>query len=72
MAVQFSDKLRALAADQHALIFNRGIEREALRVDDTGSLARTTHPEFLGSKLCHPSITTDFSEAQLELITPVS
>lgn len=51
--------------------FNRGIEREALRVDPDGGLARSPHPAFLGSKLCNPQITTDFSEAQLELITPV-
>ncbi|MDH5737464.1 MAG: glutamate--cysteine ligase, partial [Gammaproteobacteria bacterium] len=48
-----------------------GIEREALRVDANGHLARSPHPPFLGSKLCNPRITTDFSEAQLELITPV-
>ena len=29
------------------------------------------HPEALGAKLTHPLVTTDFSEAQLELITPV-
>jgi len=51
---------------------NRGIERETLRVTKAGTLASTAHPAHLGSKLCHPSITTDFSEAQLELITPVS
>lgn len=54
------------------LTFNRGIEREALRVDPTGKLAQTPHPLFLGSKLTHPTITTDFSESQLELITPVA
>lgn len=59
-------------ADPALLRFNRGIERESLRVDPQGNLARTPHPEFLGSKLCHPSITTDFSEAQLELITAVN
>lgn len=55
-----------------ALKFNRGIERESLRVEASGSLAKTPHPAALGSKLSHPSITTDFSEAQVELITPVS
>jgi|TARA_Y100000310_G_scaffold266519_1_gene278051 glutamate--cysteine ligase len=50
----------------------RGIEREALRVNQDGSLSQLPHPKHLGSKLCHPSITTDFSEAQPELITPVS
>ena len=51
---------------------NRGIEREALRVNNRGALSTESHPHFLGSKLCHPFITTDFSEAQLELITSVS
>lgn len=55
-----------------AFVFNRGIERETLRVDAKGNLASTSHPASLGSKLTHPTITTDFSEAQLELITPVS
>ena len=36
-----------------------------------GSLATTAHPAGLGSPLTHPHITTDFSEAQLELITGV-
>ena len=31
----------------------------------------TPHPAGLGSPLTHPSITTDFSEALLEFITPV-
>lgn len=62
----------ALTADPAALTFRRGIEREALRVDKLGNLSRQPHPAFLGSKLTHPSITTDFSESQLELITPVS
>lgn len=53
------------------LVFNRGIEREALRVTPTGALAQTPHPDKFGSKLTHPKVTTDFSEAQLELITPV-
>jgi glutamate--cysteine ligase len=47
----------------------RGIEKESLRVEPDGTLARTLHPKALGSALTHPHITTDFSEAQLELIT---
>lgn len=49
----------------------RGIEKESLRVTPTGALAATPHPPGLGSPLTHPHITTDFSEAQLELITGV-
>lgn len=50
----------------------RGIEKEGLRVDPSGRLAKTPHPEGLGSALTHPSITTDFSEALLEFITAPS
>ena len=49
----------------------RGIEKESLRVTTAGALAQTAHPRSLGSPLTHPHITTDFSEAQLELITGV-
>ncbi len=47
-----------------------GLEKESLRVSDDGGIARTPHPEALGSALTHPWITTDYSEALLELITP--
>ena len=50
----------------------RGIEKESLRVDVHGHLAQTPHPAAFGSALTHPSITTDFSEALLEFITPVA
>src|SRR5947207_7503622 len=49
----------------------RGIEKESLRVRPDGTLATTPHPPGLGSALTHAHITTDFSEAQLELITGV-
>lgn len=49
----------------------RGIEKESLRVTADGMLAMTPHPPGLGSALTHPLITTDFSEAQLELRTGV-
>jgi glutamate--cysteine ligase len=48
----------------------RGIEKESLRVTHDGRLAMTPHPAVLGSALTHPSLTTDYSEALLELITP--
>lgn len=47
-----------------------GIEKESLRVKADGSLALTPHPAALGSSYNNPQITTDFSESQLELITP--
>ncbi len=49
----------------------RGIEKESLRVMPDGALALTAHPKALGSALKHPHITTDFSEALIELITGV-
>lgn len=51
--------------------FLKGVEKEGLRVDRNGFIAQTPHPEALGSTLTHPRITTDYSEALLELITPV-
>lgn len=47
----------------------RGIEKEGLRVDLRGALSMRPHPVALGSALTHPRITTDYSEALLELIT---
>ncbi len=47
-----------------------GLEKETLRVAPGGGIARTPHPAVLGSALTHPWITTDYSEALLELITP--
>jgi glutamate--cysteine ligase len=47
-----------------------GLEKESLRVSPAGTIAATPHPEALGSALTHPFITTDFSEALLETITP--
>lgn len=47
----------------------RGIEKEGLRVDPAGRLSQKPHPVALGSALTHPRITTDYSEALLELIT---
>nr|WP_231701751.1 glutamate--cysteine ligase [Halopseudomonas salegens] len=48
-----------------------GIEKESLRISADGRLAMTAHPPGLGSALTHPQITTDYSEALVELITPV-
>ena len=47
-----------------------GLEKESLRVAPDGRLAQTPHPPALGSALTHPHITTDFSEALIELVTP--
>ena len=49
----------------------RGVEKEGLRVTPELHVAQTMHQPALGSTLTHPSITTDYSEALLEFITPV-
>ncbi|MBV8504144.1 MAG: glutamate--cysteine ligase [Paucibacter sp.] len=58
-------------ADAQLLGIRRGIEKESLRALPDGTLAMTPHSLALGSALTHPSITTDYSESQLELITGV-
>ncbi|WP_052291970.1 bifunctional glutamate--cysteine ligase GshA/glutathione synthetase GshB [Natranaerobius thermophilus] len=50
---------------------NFGLEKENLRVDEQGNLALSPHPKEFGDKLRNPYIKTDFSESQIELITPV-
>ncbi len=50
----------------------KGLEKESLRVTADGQIAQSPHPASLGSTLTHPYITTDYSEALIELITPPS
>ena len=47
-----------------------GVEKECLRVAADGSLSALAHPRALGAALTHSTITTDFSEALLEIVTP--
>lgn len=53
------------------LPFLRGIEKEGLRATPDFRISQTDHPHALGHPLTHPLITTDYSEALLELITGV-
>lgn len=48
----------------------KGLEKESLRVSPSGIIAQTDHPHALGAPLTHPHITTDYSEALLEFVTP--
>ncbi len=66
--VLLQDRLTALTSAQ-LLGMRRGIEKESLRSQPGGGLALTPHPAALGSALTHASITTDFSESQVELVT---
>lgn len=73
MPNQLTRRLALLGDEAHRALLGqglRGIERETLRVDRQGRLARTPHPVRLGSALTHPQITTDYAEALLEFITP--
>jgi glutamate--cysteine ligase len=47
-----------------------GVEKESLRVAPDGLISMRPHPEALGSALTNRYITTDFSEALLEFVTP--
>ena len=48
----------------------KGVEKESLRVGPDGFFAQTAHPTGLGSALTNRYVTTDFSEALLEFVTP--
>ncbi|NNC55752.1 MAG: glutamate--cysteine ligase, partial [Pseudomonadales bacterium] len=73
-ATVFEQRLGFLASSGLATSLTRlqrGIEKEGLRVTEEGLLAQTPHPAGLGSALTNGWVTTDFSEALLEFITPV-
>ena len=48
----------------------KGVEKESLRVLADGNLSLAPHPLALGSAMTNRFITTDFSEALLEFVTP--
>ncbi|PID22404.1 bifunctional glutamate--cysteine ligase/glutathione synthetase [Sporosarcina sp. P3] len=67
--------LKKMLADErvkpYVLKARYGIEKEGQRVDLAGNLATTDHPASIGMADEHPYIQRDFSETQMELITPV-
>lgn len=68
-----STRLDQLNANGHQQLLCgglKGIEKESLRISKDGFIAQTRHPKALGAALTHPYITTDYSEALIELITP--
>ncbi len=69
----FKDALNYIQKTDAKLLlkYHIGLERETLRTSSKGLLSLKGHPKSLGSSLTHPHISTDFSESQLELITPV-
>jgi glutamate--cysteine ligase len=65
--------LRLFSKDKESRLLkggNFGLELESQRVDADGKLALTPHPAAFGDKRANPTITTDFSESQIEMITP--
>ena len=48
----------------------KGLEKECLRISANGAISLTPHPHAWGAALTHPCITTDYSEALAEFITP--
>ncbi|USE36572.1 glutamate--cysteine ligase [Endozoicomonas sp. SCSIO W0465] len=74
MATEYQDLLELFQPRaNHSVLHGicHGIERESLRVTSDARLSQKRHPEKLGRALTHPYITTDYSEALLEFITPV-
>jgi glutamate--cysteine ligase len=70
---EFERRLSALinSGQPHILQGGRkGVEKESLRVTRDGHIATTPHPRALGSALTNEHITTDYSEALIELVTP--
>lgn len=64
------DQLNKAGADGMLRTGLKGLEKESLRIAPQGTIAQTPHPPALGSALTHPYITTDYSEALIELVTP--
>ena len=69
----FEKRINRLAAASSANPLHggrKGVEKESLRVTPAGYLSNKPHPRALGSALTNRYITTDFSEALLEFVTP--
>jgi glutamate--cysteine ligase len=70
---RFEQTLAALINSGESSIIRggrKGLEKESLRVTPDGRIAQTPHPRALGSALTNENITTDYSEALIELVTP--
>ena len=64
------DRLAAAAGAGLLKGGRKGIEKESLRVRADGGISVQPHPRALGSALTNQRITTDYSEALLEFVTP--
>ncbi|MDX8366139.1 bifunctional glutamate--cysteine ligase GshA/glutathione synthetase GshB [Cytobacillus sp. IB215665] len=68
--INLLNTIKTLGLEKEVFEGNFGLEKENVRVDRTGKLALSPHPVGFGNKLQNPFITTDFSESQIEMITP--
>ena len=70
--MKFKELLQKKTVRPFILSARFGLEKESQRSTMDGDLAKTEHPGCLGERSYHPYIQTDFSETQIELITPVA
>jgi glutamate--cysteine ligase len=69
----FAARLRWLEERDNSTLLRgglRGVEKESLRVRSDGRLSPRPHPKVWGAALTHPYLTTDYSEALPEFVTP--
>ncbi len=69
---EVAQRLAEVSSQPDSLFAHRriGLEKESLRVNAEGGISQTDHPRAFGRALTNPKITTDFSEALLEMVTP--
>lgn len=70
--LDFKKMLVKESVKPYSLKARYGIEKESKRVDLLGNLAKTDHPKSISLRDDHPYIQRDFSELQMEIITPVT
>lgn len=73
MSLTFDDKTKLLTTGENSRFINKGLkglEKESLRITHSGAISKLPHPTKWGSALTNPHITTDYSEALPEFITP--
>ncbi|MGL4761908.1 MAG: bifunctional glutamate--cysteine ligase GshA/glutathione synthetase GshB [Sarcina sp.] len=67
---RIKNKIKDDKLNRYLTFCNFGLEKENVRVNKDGTLALTKHPKIFGDKKKNPYITTDFSESQVEVVTP--
>lgn len=73
MSLTFEEKIKLLTTGKNSRFISKGLkglEKESLRITQSGSISKLPHPSKWGSALTNPHITTDYSEALPEFITP--